>query len=280
MAHKGHLSRAQLRLREPRSRSTSITPARGGVTRHYGGGPARIDTSPAGHGRCESVWRDWQAYHMDRRGWADVAYTAGYCQHGYSFAGRGLGVRTAANGTDAGNQSWYAFTFIGGGDEVPTADALDALDWLVAQARAAGAGDGFNSHSDHKPTDCAGDFLRRYQLGERDGATPVAPSVPATPAPAPPPAPAPTPPVPTGDLIAMLPTLRYGDQGGAVRRLQGLLLSHNYNVGGAGIDGDNGANTNSATVRFCKAKGLLSGSTAADTRVVVGPRTWTELVKP
>jgi hypothetical protein len=181
VTYRGHHSRADLGLRAPRSRSTNITPERGGCTRHYGGTKLGV-TATTSHDVCRRVWKNWQNYHMDVHGWADIAYTAGYCQHGYSFAGRGLRVRTGANGTDAGNQSFYAFTFIGGEGDVPTVDALDALDWLVRNARADGAGSIFNNHSDHKATSCAGSFLRTYTLGQRAGAAPgSAPSTPTVP---------------------------------------------------------------------------------------------------
>lgn len=283
MAHRGHLSRAQLGLRSPRSRSTNITPSKGGCTRHYGGSTLGISLDLSGHARCISVWRGWQNYHMDSHKWADIAYTAGYCQHGYTFAGRGFGVRTAANGTNKGNQSWYAFTFIGGGSDIPSTDALDALDWLVVQARNDGAGNSFNAHSDHKPTACPGNFLRNYTFGNRTGAqkppstTPATPPKPAPVRPPVAPKPTPKPPSTSGDVnVAKLPTVSYGDNNRDVGRVQGLLHANGYKQ--SGIDNDYGPKTRSGLVAFCKAKGLISKGASSTTNISVGPKVWSELL--
>jgi len=66
----GKLSRADLGLRPPRSRSLNIHPAKGGCTLHWGGAGSRIDD----HGDCERIWKAWQDFHMDTRGWVDIAY--------------------------------------------------------------------------------------------------------------------------------------------------------------------------------------------------------------
>lgn len=159
---KGFHSRADLGLRKPESRSMFFFPERGGVTLHYGG-PAQKITN---HNQCKARWKSWQDYHMDTHGWVDIAYTGGFCDHGYAFAGRGAFVRTAANGTNAGNDGWYAVTWIGGHGETPTPAALRAAAWWVKELRDHGrAGPGINNHSDHKNTACAGDPLRLFIAG-------------------------------------------------------------------------------------------------------------------
>lgn len=155
----GFVSRADANLRAPRSVSYNITPANGGVAVHYGG-PAQNISS---HAECITRWRGWQDYHMDRHGWVDIAYSGGFCQHGYAFAGRGFGTRTAANGTNDGNQNFYAYTWIGGDGETPTRDALNALDWWVVEARkAGGAGRQVVPHQHFKSTACPGSYLVNY----------------------------------------------------------------------------------------------------------------------
>ena len=47
-----------------------------------------------------SICRAWQAFHMDDRGWSDIAYNSGVCPHGVRFEGRGARVRSGANGTE------------------------------------------------------------------------------------------------------------------------------------------------------------------------------------
>lgn len=60
------------------------------------------------HSHCPSVVRGIQAYHMQHNGWLDIAYNALVCYHGYTFEGRWLGARSAANGTNEGNGTSYA----------------------------------------------------------------------------------------------------------------------------------------------------------------------------
>lgn len=158
---KGFRTRSQLRMRAPRSVSRNITPQNGGVAVHYGG--PTPNPAPVDHAVCESIWRSWQNYHMDGQKWADIAYTAGYCNHNYVLAGRGYGIRTAANGTTSSNQNYYAFVWIGGGDAVPNEGALDALEWLIADARrVGGAGNKVKPHSFLHSTRCPGNALRSH----------------------------------------------------------------------------------------------------------------------
>lgn len=162
-------TREECGLRPPRAVSTLIAPELGGCAVHYGGGGSTGITADTDHARCQALWRAWQDYHMDGHGWWDIAYTAGYCQHGHAMAGRGFGRRTAANGTNNGNYRFYAFVWLGcGGDTITTA-ALDALDWLIVAARhAGGAGKACLGHRDLYSTECPGDVLEgRAQL--RDG---------------------------------------------------------------------------------------------------------------
>lgn len=163
----GFVTRAQAGLRSPRSVSRNIDPERGGVGVHYGG-PRQAAAEPrADHALCTRTWRAWQAYHMDTHGWSDIAYTGGFCNHGFAYAGRGVGIRTAANGTNSGNQYFYAATWIGGEGQTPTAQALDAADWWITTLRSGGAGSLVKPHRWFKSTGCPGDPLVGY-AGTRD----------------------------------------------------------------------------------------------------------------
>lgn len=151
----GFISRAAAGLRAPRSVSRNINPAAGGVAFHYGG-PAQ---NLSNHSDCIIRWRNWQIFHMNK-GWSDIAYTGGVCQHGYAFAGRGAGVRTAANGTNDGNNRFYAICWLGGEGEQPTRAALDAYDWWVQELRDKGkAGREVRAHRYFKSTGCPGNYL-------------------------------------------------------------------------------------------------------------------------
>lgn len=150
----GFITREQAGLRKPRSRSTRITPSRGGVAIHWGGG-GKAPSTLAG---ALAMFRGWQDYHMDTHGWVDLAYSLGVTQTGHVVAGRGAGVRTAANGTNAGNQDYYAVVWIGGADgEPPTREALDAIEWAVLYLRTkGGAGTRVRPHEDFTGSSCPG----------------------------------------------------------------------------------------------------------------------------
>lgn len=167
------VSRSEWGARAPRSVSTNITPS--SCTAHYGG------DSPWGgkigdHSRCPVIVRNWQNFHLDGRGWADLAYNMVACPHGYVFQGRGHGVRSAANGTNAGNQSSYAICYLAGAGDPLTADGkrafLDAAQVLGEPLT--------KVHSDWFATSCPGDEVRTWV---RSG-TPIAVPAP-TPAPKP-----------------------------------------------------------------------------------------------
>jgi hypothetical protein len=160
----GFRTRSQLKLRNPRSVSYNITPARGGVVGHWGGPRQGLGN----HDQCEAIWRSWQNYHMDSHGWADIAYTAAFCNHGYVLAGRGFGTRTAANGTNDGNQNYYAFVWIGGQGNSITKAALDAYDWCIAEARRRGAGRRVRTHQSFTGSTCGGPQVNAHS-NLRDG---------------------------------------------------------------------------------------------------------------
>lgn len=149
-------SRATVGLRTADARPRIPGPIRG-TTIHYNGPPmGLIDVA---HERCRAAWRDVQAFHMDRRGWSDVAYTMAACPaHGILMAGRGAGVRTAANGTATGNDQWYAIMALLGQGERPTAALYRAI---VDGAKMLDA-PRLVPHSWHKPTGCPGDPLRAW----------------------------------------------------------------------------------------------------------------------
>lgn len=146
--------RSEWSARRPRSR-TSLSPMYGSSV-HWEG--PHMGSFP--HDRCDDKVRSIQNFHMDTRGWVDIAYTALVCPHGYVFEGRWVGTRTAANGTTTGNNRAYAVCYLGGIDDPFTAAAQRALrvvlDWLD---RHGGAGPGRNCHRDWKPTQCPGNTI-------------------------------------------------------------------------------------------------------------------------
>ena len=165
----GFDTRAEVGLYAPTAVSTLITPGDGGVAVHWGGDGSTRITGDSSHAACRELWRAWQDYHVHGHGWWDIAYTGGFCQHGYALAGRGYGRRTAANGTNDANQRFYAVVWLGCSGDTPTDAALDALDWWLVDARHAGsAGNEVKPHRAFFGTECPGDFLTG-RAGQRDG---------------------------------------------------------------------------------------------------------------
>jgi hypothetical protein len=151
----GFLSRAELGMRLPDGYSRNID-ADADLTLHYGAG-----ATPTTHAKCIETWLSYQTFHMDTRTYADIAYNFGFCNHGYVFAGRGLGVRSGANGTDPGNQSSLAACWIGGSG-TPTQAALDAADWIILSVRRNGGRSSVKAHRDWKQTTCPGEYLTKH----------------------------------------------------------------------------------------------------------------------
>lgn len=110
------------------------------------------------HERCAGKVRTIQAFHMDTRGWNDIAYSAIVCPHGYVFEGRGRGARTGANGTNTGNAAAYAVCALVGLDDPQPETLLDGITDAVAWLDCTRT----NAHRDWKPTACPGDALAAH----------------------------------------------------------------------------------------------------------------------
>jgi len=237
--------------------STNIRPE--GVTVHYGGPSpwtGAVDRSSADafaattdHNRCPTIWRAYQAYHMDAKGWCDIAYSSGTCPHGHRYEGRGPGQRTGAQGTNDGNLRSYATCYIAGDGDPLTAAAMQAFvdegDRLGKPLRW--------SHLQWHSTACPGtplDSWRRAGFPSPDG----------------PPPPPPPPPPPGGSTVNVpLPVLRIGMTGGGVRSLQALL---NAKAGqGLTVDGAFGPRTQQAVTNVQAFFGLSRDG-------IVGQNTW------
>ncbi|WP_329067373.1 peptidoglycan-binding domain-containing protein [Streptomyces sp. NBC_01429] len=68
------------------------------------------------------------------------------------------------------------------------------------------------------------------------------------------------------------PTIKKGAKGNTVKEAQALLLSLGYSVGSSGVDGDFGAATHNAVVKFQKDFKVAGGADG-----IVGANTWKAL---
>jgi hypothetical protein len=147
----------------PRGRDPLPAQDARGVAVHYSG----MDSDEqADHARCAGRVRSIQRYHMETQGWLDIAYSHLVCIHGYVFVGRGFGIRTAANGTTAANDGYFAICFLGN-DTAGRADltwpARRALGELIrAYQRRYPRALRVRPHSAFVPTECPGRELQGY----------------------------------------------------------------------------------------------------------------------
>lgn len=232
---------------------TNITPGKGGVTVHYEGG-GKLTGQP--HSKCAARVRNIESYHVNHNGWQGIAYTLLVCEHGYVFEGRGLGHRTAANGTNSGNQNWYAVCALIG-DKDPAGDTLlhgmrDAIDYLQKN----GAGKKINGHRDHLSTSCPGSALYAWV---KKGA------------PRPGDSPSPSASEWMEKIVKDLPLLRKGSTGEHVQTLRGLLLARSHPE----IKTVNGP-FDETVEKAVKAVQKWGGTTADG---IVGPKTWPVLLR-
>jgi hypothetical protein len=235
---------------------TDITPGRGGVAVHYEGGGKLTGKA---HSTCAGRVRAIERYHVQTNGWAGIAYSYCVCEHGYVFEGRGLGRRTAANGTTAGNQNYYAVCALIG-DKDPPSDTLktamrDAIDYM----RKNGAGSQIKGHRQFLSTSCPGSAL--YSWVQKGAPRPGGGA--STPPPS-------TPPGTdwTARIMAQLPVLRRGSNGRGVRTLQGLLCAHGTNIT---IDEDFGPATEKRVREEQAQYGIAVDG-------IAGPDTWSVLL--
>jgi len=152
------VSRAEWGARKPKSAGNSISSHPKGVAVHYEG----PKMGSRDHSKCAALVRSIQDFHMDTRGWADIAYSYPVCEHGYVYEGRGVGKGSAANGTTAANLAYYAVCgLVGKGDNVPAA-LTDGIREAIDICRRGGAGNEVVGHRDLFATECPGDVLYAF----------------------------------------------------------------------------------------------------------------------
>lgn len=108
--------------------------------------------------------QDWQAYHMDVKGWSDIAYQLAFDQLGNVYRLRGLRHRSAANGDEHVNQLYGAFLLIlAPGEQPSTAMVRRVRRYIKVFRRLYPRGTRIVGHNDIRPepTACPGPIVSR-----------------------------------------------------------------------------------------------------------------------
>jgi hypothetical protein len=107
--------------------------------------------------------RGWQAFHMDDRGWSDIAYQVAVDQSGRAWTLRGLREQSGANGDVAVNQQYGAILLVIVTGEQPSSALKATVRAVVADFRRLySRGTAIVPHSAIRPdpTDCPGPAAR------------------------------------------------------------------------------------------------------------------------
>ena len=155
------VTRSEWGAREPRGRDQLTSDTARGVAVHY---TAMNADEQARHETCAERVRGIQRYHMDSNGWLDIAYNHLFCKHGYVFEGRGYGIRSAANGTNEANSSYFAVCFLGDDtrrrNDVTRVARVQLARLIMEYRRRYAKARQVRPHSAFTPTSCPGDELR------------------------------------------------------------------------------------------------------------------------
>lgn len=267
------ITRAQWKARPSSGSLNAISSHPKGTAVHWEGPKMGIFS----HSQCYAKVRFIQNFHMDTRGWSDIAYNFIACPHGHVFEGRGLKYGSAANGNTQDNHDYYAVcALVGQGDPQP-----GGLDDAIAEGVAicqTKAGDEVTGHRDHFNTACPGDDIYgklkagRYGKGNTSAASAI-PAALEKPKPAPKPKPKPKSTAPKFPLKA---GWYFGPKSGPaesvsgyfshradLKRWQAQMAKRGWSID---VDGLYGPNTEKIARQFQDEKGLsVDGLIGAET---------------
>lgn len=128
-----------------------------GVAVHYTGSKSRLGQT-ASLALSARRLEDERAYHVNGRGWSDLAYGAAIDVAGRVFDCRGIAYRSAANGNQVVNSQYGAVTWLLGVGDTPTDAMIEAFKdwratvWLKAFPHATAVA----GHRDLYSTECPG----------------------------------------------------------------------------------------------------------------------------
>lgn len=103
---------------------------------HYPGMAKPINAiGDAGFRRVCSALRGWQNYHMDDRGWSDIAYQVAVDQAGRAYTLRGINIQSAANGDQNVNIHYGGMLLVVGPGEPLTPALVSTAKAVLADYR-------------------------------------------------------------------------------------------------------------------------------------------------
>lgn len=158
-----YLPRSAWNARPAKGGPGDLTPSRveGAVIHWPGTGSTKVIHTQAA---VASALRGWQDYHMDGRGWSDIAYQVAVDQAGRAWTLRGLRTQSGANGDDDVNERYGAILLVLVTGEEPSEAMKATVREVIADFREIYGqdADAIRPHSAVRPepTDCPGPAAR------------------------------------------------------------------------------------------------------------------------
>jgi len=243
------ISRSEWGATSPRHQTPmSRTPK--GIALHWVGTPISPDRAPA------EITQSIQRYHQQTKGWSDIAYQELIGLDGTALAGRGFGIRSAANGNRWLNRRYGAICLLMGPGQDPT-DAMinETRNRIEAWRNRYPKATEIVGHGDLKQTTCPGDaIIELIRRGAFDPGNPPPGELPS--------------PHPTSGYPVPKDILRRGSKGNDVKWVQHQLNRNGFNLT---IDGSFGWITWRALRMYQARNGLTPDS-------IVGPKTIAALI--
>ena len=157
-----YLPRSAWKARPPNGGPGSLTVSRvEGAVIHWPGSASK--TPITSQAAVASALRGWQNFHMDTRGWSDIAYQVAVDNAGRAWTLRGLRTQSGANGNNDLNERYGAILLVLIEGEQPSAAMNATVRGVIADFRDLyPKGTAIKPHSAVRPagTDCPGDAAR------------------------------------------------------------------------------------------------------------------------
>lgn len=127
-----HFTRSDWGARPPEPGPGPLTPELvRGIVLHWPGMAQPIHEVPA----VKAALRSWQDYHMDVKGWSDIAYQVAIDQLGNTYQLRGLRTQSGANGDTTTNERYGALLLVIAPGEQPSVAMTLAVRRTIARHR-------------------------------------------------------------------------------------------------------------------------------------------------